>query len=153
MSVRVDFPFSVLGASALFIGVTGVRKAARPWGFAEVVGRWRLFPDRLILPFALVFPLVELFVAAFWWGSRAAASPQSHWSRAADAVLAVLLAVLAAGRIALRALRGPVACGCFGGPAAPGRGAGGDVVTNTAVAFLAVLALAAAFASQRNATL
>ena len=95
----------VLIASVLF--ATAVGKLLDVGGFARVLGTYRAFDDRALIPIAVAVPVAELLLAMWLFSSRRPFA-------AAMAALAMHLAYAAWSASALlRGLQLPN-CGCFG---------------------------------------
>jgi hypothetical protein len=97
----------LVGCFAMLFGAAALHKLRTPARFTEVLGAYRVLPERL-LRFAWLVPLAELAVA----GALLVAA-----ARAAGALTGAVLFALYAGAIALNLRRGrrDLACGC-GGP-------------------------------------
>ncbi|MGH2460162.1 MAG: MauE/DoxX family redox-associated membrane protein, partial [Chloroflexota bacterium] len=103
--VFVAFALQLYFAATL--GVSGLAKLDQQAGFANNLGRYRLFPGWSIRPLALGVPLVEIALAGFLLSGLAAMS--------AGLVTIVLLSIFLAVRIVLLATKRVTDCGCHGG--------------------------------------
>ena len=81
-------------------------KVRNQLAFQGVVANYRLLPDRLVKPFALLLPPLEALV-----GAALPLGPASPWPELAAAVLLALFALA----ISINLLRGrrSIDCGCF----------------------------------------
>jgi uncharacterized membrane protein YphA (DoxX/SURF4 family) len=84
--------------------VAAVPKLADPGGFAEIVGAYGLLPDVLVLPAAILLPLLELLAAALLLLRRVS----GLWITAL--LMLLFIAVLSYGI----SLGLDIDCGCFG---------------------------------------
>lgn len=90
---------------AVFL-VAALPKLADPPGFAEALHAYRLLPEALLAPVALVMPWLELLLAL---------ALLTGLSRRSAALIASTLLLVFMGALALNLARGnPVDCGCFG---------------------------------------
>ncbi len=94
-----------IGLCAMFV-YAGALKLSDPNGFAEDLMNYRLLPEALVAPLALVLPVLEIVTAV--------ALLLPSYARGGALLCALMLAVFAAA-MAQAKMRGiDLECGCFG---------------------------------------
>ena len=127
-----------LAVAALFLGAC-IAKIRDPEGFALAVSRYRILPDVLVNPVAIILPWIELLS-----GLAVLAGP-ARFRAAGALVITGMLAVFTIA-ISLNLLRGiEASCGCFSTRADAAVSDSWNLVRNGALIWLALAVLVDAF--------